>query len=137
MTMTMECEAVKYSKDADGVETWRFATVTVMRREGKEAVAIENSCRKFWYGVHDNDFSDTSSREEAEVWCREQLKPPEPKWRPAAKDGSDNGKECRFRDREEAWGNGKLLMHEPSANNPWVILSNGVVNGWDECEVPE
>ena len=121
------------SVDDDGIEWYRFETVTVAVREGREAVISPDMNGLSWYLRCGVDREIASSTEEAEAWCRGQLVPVE-EWRPATVE--DVGKECRFRDDgNEHWLDGKLLMYEPSAENPWVVLYAGQVNGWMECEV--
>ena len=114
------------------MERYGFETVTVYRRAGRELVCVgaQSGC---WVTIGHKE--GMGYREDAEAWCVEKLKPPEPKWRPAREDGSDNGEPCRFRDSGEPWCDGKLLMHEATADGPWVVLFDGIVSGWDECEV--
>lgn len=126
------------SVDADGIEWYRFDTVTVAVREGKEAIAVENSCREFWYGVHDHDISVSSPRKDAEAWCRKQLVPAE-EWRPATVEDVGTGKpECRVRVSSKCeWNTRTLIAHDGRASGgPWVTLDrNGLTRSWPICEV--
>lgn len=127
---------VGYSNE-DGIECWRFDTVTVMRRDGKEAVA--RLCGCLWSCWCDK-WSDARDRVTAEAWCREQLKPPEPKWRPARTDGSDNGKECRVRRNDYCdWLPQSLLAYDVRlTNGPWATINDsGSIGAWPQCEVQE
>ena len=83
------------SVDDDGIEWYRFETVTVAVREGREAVISPDMNGLSWYLRCGVDREIASSTEEAEAWCRGQLVPVE-EWRPATVE--DVGKECRFRD---------------------------------------
>jgi hypothetical protein len=132
---------IDYSVDDDGIECWRFDTVTVFRREGREAVT--RSIRGHWTAVCDQEYRNLDmDRTQAEKWCIEQLRPWKPKWRAAKTDGSDNGKACRVRDSEtDPWLDDQLLAaYSDVTAYPWLIIlrkcSHDVLT-WKFCEVPD
>ena len=129
---------VEYSVGEHGVERYGFESVTVFRREGREAVCHVVPDGRWWgYEIPHEVMGISMCREEAESKCVEQFKP---KWRPAREDGSDNGESCRVRDLDgQSPEIRKLLAYEPKSifGGPWITINekNGSVTGWKFCEV--
>ena len=129
-------QTVECAVDDDGIETYRFETVTVMRRDGKEA-----SCRHHkgtWVPAGSLTIGfGSSSREEAEEWCRQQLLP---QWQPAKPEDVPRKPKCRVRAKGQLhWASGEytLVLHDTEAiHGPWVSRSKeGYLSVWPICEV--
>lgn len=131
-------QAVECAVDDDGIETYRFETVTVMRRDGKEAVVSPDMNGLSWYMRCGAARELASSENEAEEWCRQQLLP---RWRPAKPEDADRKPECRVRasDHSGKWMDRTLIAHDiGTTNGPWVARDReGYLSAWPECEVQE